>query len=193
MRRFLLSLLIFLAACSSKQEDKKVGKNENTDYLVSLDGIGAVKTDMKQDELEKLLLQKILLTNPTDTVSGSWQDSATIKYKDAELKLTFVRTYAYSVADSFHMRITSIITENPLCKTTSGIGIGSGKQDIIDAFPNNLLYMEPGYDNDTDVVHSKILYSIKVRESREGPQVIFYLKDKKVYSIEVGSFYDDSE
>lgn len=193
MRRLLLPFFFFLAACGGKQDDKKTGKNENTDYLVSLDGIGAVKTSMTQEGLEKLLQQKVLLTNPTDTISGSWQDSAVIKYKDAELNLDFVRTYAYMKEDSFHMRVTRITTNSPLCKTAKGIGIGSDKQQVIDAFDNYLLFMEPGYDNNTDTVRSKTLYSIKVREGREGPQIIFYLKGNKVYSIEVGSFYDDSE
>lgn len=193
MRKLLLPLLFFLAACGSKQDDKKGEKNENTDYLVTLEGIGAIKTSMTQEELEKLLQQKVPLTNPTDTISGSWQDAALIKYKDAELNMEFTRTYAYTKEDSFHMRITRITTNSPLCKTASGIGIGSGKQQIVDAFDNYLLFLDRGYDNDTTTVRSKTLYTIKVRESREGPQIIFYLKSNKVYSIEVGSFYDDSE
>ncbi len=191
MRKFLLPILLFLVACNSKQGGKKMEKNKNTDYLVSLEGIGALKTDMTLTELEKVLQQKVPLTNPTDTVSGSWADSATVQYKDAELKLDFVRTYAYTANDSFHMRVTTITTSSPLCKTSSGIGIGASKQEIIDAFDDHLLYLEPGYDNDT--VLSKTLYSVKVRESREGPQIIFYLKNNKVYSIEVGSFFDDAE
>lgn len=193
MRKLLLPLLLFLAACGSKQGDKKGEKNENTDYLVTLEGIGAVKTSMTQEELEKLLQQKVTLTNPTDTVSGSWQDSAVIKYKDAELNLEFTRAYAYTKEDSFHMRITRMTTNSSMCKTADGVGVGSVKQQVIDAFDNYLLFMERGYDNDTDTVRSKTLYTIKVRESREGPQIIFYLKNNTVYSIEVGSFYDDSE
>lgn len=193
MRKLLLPFLFILAACGSKQGDKKAEKNENTEYLVTLEGIGAVKTSMTQEELEKLLQQKVPLTNPTDTLSGSWQDSAVIKYKDAELNLEFTRTYAYTKEDSFHMRVTRMTTNSPLCKTAGGIGIGSAKQQIIDAFDNYLLFLGPAYDNDTDTVRSKTLYSIIVREGREGPQIIFYLRHNKVYSIEVGSFYDDAE
>jgi hypothetical protein len=193
MRKLLLPFLFFLCACSGKQENKKVEKNENTDYLVTLDGIGPVKTGMSQAELEKLLQQKVPLTNPTDSVSGSWVDSAVIKYKGAEIKLDFVRSYAYAAKDSFYMQILGMSTSSPLCKTADNIGAGSGKQQIIDAFENYMLFLEPGYDNDTDTLRSKTLYSIKIREGREGPQIIFYLKNNKVYSIEVGSFYDDAE
>lgn len=197
MRRFFIPLLLFLAACGSKQEDKKPGKNENTDYLVSLDGIGPLKTSMSQAELEKVLQQKVPLANPTDTVTKSWMDSVTLRYKEAEFILSFVRTYAYSTMDSFHMRVDDITTSSPLCKTADGIGIGSTKQQVINAFDNYRIYIDPEYImvNDTTWGFSKTLYSISIREDREGPQIVFRLnkKDNKVYSIEVGAFYDDQE
>lgn len=188
MRKLLLPFLVLLAACGSKQNDKK---NENTDYLVTLDGIGPVKVSMTQEEIGKLLNQKVPLSNPTDTVSGSWEDSATIKYKDAEIKLSFVRTYMSE--DIFYMRITGMKTSNPLCKTEKGIGIGAGKQQIIDAFENYLLILTPEYEDTTYTTRSKTRYSINVREDWEGKEIIFYLKDNKVFSIEVSSHHDDSE
>lgn len=196
MRRFLLPLLLFLAACGAKQEDQKPGNNENTDYLVSLEGIGPIKTGMKQAEVEKIIGQKILLTNPTDTISGSWMDSAIIKYKDAELRLSFVRTYAYADhPDSFHMRVNDIRTSSPLCKTAAGFGIGSTKPEIINGFDTLRIYMNPEsiMIDDTTWGYSKTHYLVQVRQWREGPQIAFYLKDKKVYAIEVGTYYDDQE
>lgn len=191
MRKLLPVLLIVLAACSSKNDQPD--KNVNTDHLVSLDGIGPVQIGMSQNELEKLLSKKILLTNPRDTISGSWMDSAFIKYKEADIRLTFVRTYAYTATDSFHMRLTEMQTSSPLCKTKNGIGIGSNKQQIIGAFEDHMLFMEPDFEDTTYTTRSKTLYSINVRENREGREIVFYLKDNKVYAIKVGSFYDDSE
>ena len=198
MRRFsFLLFLIFIFACKQKQDGPATTKAENTDYLVSLDGIGPVKTGMSQEELEKILGQKIPLTNPTDSSSGSWMDSAIIRYKDAELKLSFVRTYAYDKPDSFHMRVNDITSSSSLLKTAGGIGIGSTKKEIVEAFDQYRLYMAPEFvmPNDTTWERSKTLYTISVRESREGPQIVFHinLKDKKVYSIEVGTYYDDQE
>lgn len=198
MRRFSFLLVpVFIIACSQKQDTPKSAKPENTDYLVSLDGIGPVKTGMSQVELEKLLGQKIPLSNPTDSISGSWMDSATIRYKEAELKLSFVRTYAYEKNDSFHMRINSITSNSPLHQTAGGIGIGSTKEQIVEAFDHHRLFLAPDFImiNDTTWGRSKSLYSISVREDREGAQIVFHinLKDKKVYSIEVGTYYDDQE
>jgi hypothetical protein len=189
MRKLLPALLIVLAACGSKNDQPD--KNVNTDYLVSLDGIGPVKTEMSQDELEKLLNKKIPLTNPRDTISGSWMDSAFIKYKEADIRLTFVRTYTAN--DSFYMRMIDMETRSPLCKTKNGIGIGSSKQQIINAFEDLMLFMEPDFEDTTYTTRSKTLYSIKARENREGREIAFYLKDNKVYAIIVGSFHDDSE
>lgn len=197
MQKLLLPVLFFLAACGGKQDSNTAEKNENTDYLVSLDGIGPVKTGMSQAEVEKVLHQKIPLTNSTDTVSGSWMDSAIVKLKDAELLLSFVRTYAYNDPDSFHMRVNHITTRNPICKTAGGVGIGSTKQQVVNAFDNYKIYMQPEnvMINDTTWGYSKTVYLISVREDREGPQIVFYLnlKDNKVYSIEVGTYYDDAE
>lgn len=194
MRKLFLPFLLLLAACGSKQDSNK---NENTDYLVSLDGMGPVKTSMSQAELEKVLNRKIPLTNPTDTISGSWMDSAFIKYKDAELELTFVRTYAYEVRDSFHMRLAEIATTSPLFKTTGNIGIGSTKQQVVNAFDNYKIYIAPEFImvDDTTWGRSKTQYSISIREDREGPQIVFYLnrKDDKVYRVETGTYYDDEE
>lgn len=188
MRKLLLPFLIFLAACGSKQDDKK---NESTDYLVTLDGIGPVKVSMTQEELEKLLKQKVPLSNPTDTVSGSWEDTATINYKGAAIKLSFVRTYMSE--DSFYMRITKMKTSNSLCKIKNGIGIGSNKQQIIDAFEDHMLIIDPEFEDTTYTTRSKTRYVIKAREDWEGREIVFYLRDNKVFAIEVGSFHDDSE
>ena len=72
MKKFFIFLFILLSTTIIAQ---------NNDYLVSLDGIGTLKLGMKQVEVEKVLNKKIPLTNPSDTISGSWQDSAKVKYK----------------------------------------------------------------------------------------------------------------
>ena len=190
MRKFAWPIFLFLFACSSKA-DQPTKENVNTDLLVSLEGIGPLKTDMYQKDLEKVLDQKLPLTNPQDTISGSFMDSAFIKYKGADMRLTFERAYAAN--EDIIMRMTAIETSSPLCKTKDGIGIGSSKEEIINAFPENLLVMNHDYANATDTIPSKSHYMITVKVQREGPQIIYRLKNNKVYSMVVGYFYDDEE
>jgi len=188
MQKFLFLFLIFFISCGSKTEhtEKTI---VDPDYLVSLQGIGQIKTNMYQTEIEKVIGKKIPLTNPQDTISGSYMDSASIKYKDADLRLTFVR--AYSSDDNFTMQMSAMETTSPLCKTKDGVGIGSSKQDIINAFPENRLEMFHPYYNDT--LPSKEEYVITVKIAKEGPQIVFRLKNNIVHSIEVGVYYDDEE
>jgi predicted metallo-beta-lactamase superfamily hydrolase len=88
---------------------------QSNDYTVSFDGIGAIKLGMKQLEVEKVLNKKILLTNPQDTISGSWQDSAKVKYKNIEVRLSFQRNYTDDKV--FDMEVIGIQTTSPVCKT----------------------------------------------------------------------------
>lgn len=59
--------LLFFAACNNKKDkqpenDKTTAKiPQNTDYLVTLEGIGLVKTAMAQAEVEQLLNKKFHL------------------------------------------------------------------------------------------------------------------------------------
>ncbi|MEO7983570.1 MAG: hypothetical protein ABI688_05780 [Bacteroidota bacterium] len=191
MRKLLLPVLVFLIACNSKKDDKKPEKNENTDYLVTMDGIGPLTTEMTQQEIEKVLNKKIPLNNPNDTTSGSWEDTATVEYKEAELKLSFVRTYG--ATDSFYMRVTGMKTSSPLCKTNSGLGVGSSKQQIIDTYDDHVLLIDPDFEDTTYTRRSRSRYTINVRVDWEGPEIRFFLKDNKVYAIEVTSFHDDAE
>lgn len=194
MRKLLILLpALLLVACSGNEKKPGETGTENTEYLLNMDGVGPVTVGMKQSDLEQLTGKKIPLTNPTDTVSGSWMDSATIQYKDISLRLEFVRTYAYENLDSFHMRVTSVYTESPLVRTTEGIRVGSGKQSVIDAYPDKFMIMQPGYDHETDTVYSKTLYKIRVRTDWEGPEIVYLLRDNKVYGFEVTSYHDDEE
>ena len=178
-------ILIFIILFSLKA----AGQNNN--YLISSEGIGAIKIDMTQDELGKLLGKKIPLTNPTDTISGSWVDSARINYKGMNLNLQFQRTY--NAENDFYMRIVQIQTRSPLCKTKAGIGIGSGKQAIIDAYPNEILIMQQDFEEDGSIKKGKLKYIIKVRGFDDRSLFVFHLVNQKVVLIEVDTYYNDSE
>ena len=183
--------LLFFAACGNNKEEQSSSKktvtiDPNYDYLISMDGIGVVKLDMSQAELEKLLNKKIPLTNPTDTISGSWQDSATVNYKDIVLKIDFQRTYTEQ--DTFYMRVIAIETSSPLAKTSAGLSIGSDLSTIVDAYENNPIALGP------DFTTNKTKYLIAVRdEVVNSREIDFYLVNKKVVAIDVVIHFSDSE
>ena len=163
---------------------------QNKDYIISTEGLGAIKLDMSQAELEKLLGKKIPLTNPWDTISGSWGDSAKIRYKNIDVELRFQRTPV--TEDSFYMRVIGIKANSPLCKTKEGVGIGSGKLQVVAAFDGYYMDISPGY-NDDRTVKSKTLSSISVRKESEGNTIWFNLVNKKVVSFEIFPVFDDEE
>ena len=184
-----------LIACNAKQKNDHSSKTSDpvdATHLVTMEGIGDIKEGISQSELEKILQRKIPLTNPTDSLSGSWMDYATVPYQNDSLYFTFVRTYT-TVVDSFYMRLLAIESKNPLDRTQHNIGVGSTKKEIIEAYPEKRIYMEPEYENDSLFTRSKIFYMVYVRDDREGPQIACYLKNGIVYKMEVSTFYDDAE
>jgi hypothetical protein len=63
MRKLFLPFLFFVAACTNKQPDKKI---ENTDYIISMDGVEGIKLGMSQAEIPKTIGKKISLISLTD-------------------------------------------------------------------------------------------------------------------------------
>jgi len=59
-----LFLLLFIAFAFGSTAQKK-------DYVIDMNGIGALKIGMHQDEIEKMLKQKLTLKNALDTAVPS--------------------------------------------------------------------------------------------------------------------------
>lgn len=191
MRKLIFPFLLLLSACAGKKQNNPSSNSNSPAVLLTMDGAGPIQIGMPVQELEKILGHPVLLTNPTDTVSGSWQDSASITYQGAEFKVDFQRTYFNE--DSFYMRVIRLYSSSPLCQTEKGIGIGSGKEDIVNAFETERIYLQHPFEDDTSSIRSKTKYTITVRKDREGPELIFRLLNNKVYALEAGTFYDDEE
>lgn len=164
---------------------------QNNDYLISMDGIGSIKLGMKQNELEKLLNRKIPLTNPWDTISGSWQDSAYIRYKNIDLRLDFQRNYF--AADTFNMMIIGIETKSPLCKTENGIEIGSDKLKIITAYENYEISLMPEYDDEDYSIKSKSRSIVNILNETRNRMITFSLTNKRVTAFKVRTSFSDEE
>jgi hypothetical protein len=186
---FISFVAVALYSCNpkDKQPDKK---NENNGYTVSKDGIGDLKIGMTQPELEKLLNQQFQFNAMKDS-AGYWQDTVKAKYRDIDVSLYFERQYVTD--DSSYMQLSGVETNNPLCKTASGIGIGDDKPTIIAAFDDNPVSMGPEFEqvNDSTWLPSKIKYSINVRDDKYDRELIFHLTNKKVSSLQASIVMGD--
>jgi hypothetical protein len=180
MRIIILPLLLFLVINAGAQ---------NNDYIVSMDGIGALKIGMKQDEVEKLLNKKLVLPNALNK-ADSWEDSASGKYNSIGVQLYFQRRYEST--DSFVMVLVSVRTSSPVCKTKSGVGVGADKLKVIAAHENNYISMGPYYGEDYGT-KIKATYLISVLSDQRERAIRFYLDNKKVVAIEVAVVFNDSE
>ena len=181
MKTICLSFFIIVAAYATAQ---------NKDYTISMYGLGSLKLGMSQAELEKLLSQKIVLDNHLDTLNYSYQDTAKLKYKGINVQLEFDRNYY--APDVFRMRLIGIRASSPLCKTVTGIGIGSDKLKIITAYDNFHINIQPGYANyyQTETGKGKSTLSVlddgaSTRDGSNAHTMVFFLLNKKVVSIEL--------
>lgn len=184
----ILSAVALIASCNQKNKQnssKKTGdKPADPAYVITKDGIGELKLGMTQEDLEKLLNQKLGMKHAKDT-GEVWADTAVIKYKDMDVSLFFERQYT----DDQNVNILQLIaveTGSPLCKTDSGLGTGDDRSAILSAYENNPIDMGPVEDmiNDTTWAFSKTKYYVNVKDDKWDRQLIFHLTDKKVTSIE---------
>lgn len=184
----LISLLIILNSCKEQPQrrDSEKGKNnyEDPEYVLTKNGLGAIKAGMKKDELEKLLGQTIVLKEQED--EQSWLDTAEAKYKDLEIELYFHKVYSENESPVYEL--SGLSTKSTLCKTNTGVGIGSTKQQIIDAYPNHVINMGPEsvQVNDTTWKFSPNKYFIRINDEAWDKHLEFRLTDNKVTRIDVG-------
>ena len=192
MRNVLFCFLcfFFILACNSKDKKQTKKKVENNEYTITKDGIGELKIGMTAPELEKLLDRKLEFNAMKDS-AGYWNDTIKAKYKDIGVSLYFERMYIDE--DNSVMQLSGVETSNALCKTSSGVGIGDEKLDIIAEYEDNPINMSPDWEivNDTTWVLSKTKYSVYVRDDKWDREIIFHLTNKKVTSLQAATIMGD--
>lgn len=176
-------IFCLILLCSSLQLSA-----QTTDYIISNDGMGKLKIGMTQADVEKLTGKKIFLVNLTDTISGSWQDTATIRYKNTNVLVNFQRQYTDSA--KFHMWAYAMKVKSPLFKTNKGIGIGTDKFKIISAYENYRISIYPDVDENGKRLSTS---TIAVFDDANERELIFSLLRNKVVSIEIGVLFTDEE
>ena len=182
MKRICLFILIVTAACKSVQ---------NKEEIISMNGLGSLKLGMSQVEVEKLLNTAVIMTkNYLDTLNGYYEDTAKVTYKNIPLQLEFQRSY--TAPNKFHMRLIGIRASSPLCKTASGITIGSDKLKIIADYDTSHIKIQQGYVSyyNTEEGKGKTTLSVmddevSLPDNSDLYTMVFYLLNKKVVSFEL--------
>ena len=174
MKKIYLLLIILIATRVVAQ---------NKDYMLSMQGLGSLKLGMRQDEIEKILNQQLKIKDAKDTVDVVYSDTAKVKYKTIPVQLEFHRTYNESVG--FHMRLIGIKASSPLCKTESGIGVGSDKLSIINTYDDYSVNIQQGYVNYYETEKGKGKSTISVTDDSGQYMIRWFLFNNKVISFEL--------
>jgi hypothetical protein len=183
----LLATVLFLASCKEKTQQKSSVPTDNkpasAEYLISKDGIGELKIGMTKTELEKILKAPLAMKHANDT-GEVWMDTATATYGKIGVMLYFQKQYSEKPTNE--MELFGISTSSPLCKTTTGLGVGDDKSAILVAYEDNPITMGPEniMVNDTTWAFSKTNYFIHVSDDKWDKQLSFLLVNKKITSIE---------
>jgi len=162
-------LLFFLATITTITHAQK------NDYLVSYDGIGALKLGLSKAELEKLL--KINITLRHIGVDEVYVETIKAKYLGADVSLHLFRSEEKVAI------LEGVSTSSPLCKTADGIGTGTDQSTIINKFENDLLIIHPDYEEDKPNSNQITITLAGINDYRSG--ITFTLVNKKVISIKV--------
>ena len=171
--------LTALTFFSCKDKNTKTAKTQKTDYLISMYGIDSLKLGMPKAELEKRLNTTFVF----QPVSDSGMDTVNVKYKDMDFVIYLEETDSQTVA-----RVLGMSTSSASCQTSSGVGVGSDKIQVINAFPDNKKYIASEYE--TYPVRSTTKSVVAVMDTVENRAIQFHIINKKVVSVEINSYYE---
>lgn len=154
--------LIILLACANAQVST---------ITVDFDGIGDLKMGMTTTELEKLLQKKIVL-KVINVDSVVLTETIQVNYKGIDYEIDLIKRYGESTS---YIEVDGIATKSPLCKTTSGFGIGTDKMKIADHYENHDMMISP---------------SVMMVENEKNSHVLYFtLSNDKVTSVAVNYKY----
>jgi hypothetical protein len=151
------------------------------DYPVSMTGLDSLKLGMSKAELEKMLDTTFKLRHIT--VDGGAYDTFPTRYKGMDIVVFLQESDETKVA-----ALSGIRSDNPSCKTLHGIGVGSAKAAVIEAYADYKRYIAPEYEIYPE--RSKTKSVIAVMDTADSRAMLFHIMNKKVTSIEVCSYYE---
>ena len=181
--------LTILQSCKEgTAEAKKEEKVEVApDLTLSEKGLGDLKIGMEIAEVEKVIGQKLELLNKNPEVLA---DSAKTNYKGAPVSLYFDHVN----------ELSGIKTTESKFRTASGVGVGSDKNEIWNAYNDGYSFnMYPDYEDSTYTTRSKTRYFISISNMNglaDGdniPLILFTMINGKATEVEATRIYNDSE
>ena len=194
-KKRLISLLaiygsFLLISCGEKTANTSTDAAVDSAFLMTTEGLGELKMGMEVKELEKVLGEKITLMN--QNTQEVWIDSAEIRYRGEAATLFFDRRHLTDT--SFDLVLGGIKTSGAGFKTRTGIGIGSGKDEIWKAYREGYIFnMYPDYEDSTFTNFSKTRSFIYVTTGEGDNAILFSLENDKVKMFELRRNYDDEE
>lgn len=163
------------------------GQTPANDYVVTLNGIGPFKLDMKKSEVEKILNQAI--QTPHSSKKDDYDnDTVTLKYKEVDITFVF---YKKSIDQTkTEISIYSISGKSPLFKTKSGVAPGDDKLKIISTYNDYNMNIYRAYDKNEkgDYVPSKTKWIILLMGENNPGTIEFKLDNNKLIEFTVGIY-----
>jgi hypothetical protein len=185
-----ISGTLFLFSCGEKTANTSANATVDSAFLLTTEGLGELRVGMDVKELEKVLGEKITLMNQNP--QEVWIDSAQIKYRGEPATVFFDRRYLTDT--TFDLVLGGIRTSGAGFKTGTGIGIGSGKDEIWNAYREGYIFnMYPDYEDSTFTNFSKTRSFIYVTTGEGDNAILFSLENDKVKMFELRRNYDDEE
>jgi hypothetical protein len=90
--------------------------------------------------------------------------------------------------DKASATLRGVETSSAACKTAAGIGMGSDKMSVINAYTEYVKYVAPEYD--PYPVRSSTKSAVAVMDSMQSRAMLFHIAGKKVVSVEVQSYFE---
>ena len=183
-----LPALVTISCGEKTAGETKTAKDISPEFLVTENSLGPLRMGMTVEEVERALGKDIELlnTNPEEV----WVDSAKITYEGEPVTFYFDRQYQED--DSYTLVLGSIRMNSPKFRTSAGIGVGSGKEEIWDRYKDGYAFtMYADYEDTSYTVRSKTRYFINVSEGEGEFLLMFYLDSNKVKSVEITRNYPE--
>lgn len=196
MKKARLVCLLFLSgslaffSCKEKTANTSSSTEVDSTLMLTTEGLGDLKMGLDVKGVEKVLGEKITLMNKNP--KEVWIDSAEVKYKGEPATIYFDRRYLTDT--TFDLLLGGIRTSGGSFKTATGIGMGSDKNEIWNAYRQGYIFnLYPDYEDSTFTAFSKTRDFIYVTTGEGHNAILFSLENNKVKMFELRRNYDDEE